>query len=97
MKTDDILVSHWGYEQTNVDYYQVISATAKTVTLRKINKIKSDNSHDMTGLCAPQRGSFAGDPFRRKILDYNGEFVGLNSYSTARVWNGQLDRYTTYA
>lgn len=32
----DVLYSSWGYDQTNVDFYQVIATTAKTVTFREI-------------------------------------------------------------
>ncbi len=32
----DIFVESWGYEQTNVDFYQVIKLNAASVVLRKI-------------------------------------------------------------
>lgn len=38
MKQDDIFVSSWGYEQTNVDFYEVVKVTAKTVTLIPIER-----------------------------------------------------------
>ena len=38
MKQGDILVSSWGYEQTNVDFYEVVKVTAKTVTLIPIER-----------------------------------------------------------
>ncbi|GAB4180971.1 MAG: hypothetical protein Tsb002_00450 [Wenzhouxiangellaceae bacterium] len=36
LKVDDVLVACWGYEQTNVDWYPVVSmsATGKTVEAR---------------------------------------------------------------
>lgn len=38
MKAGDILVSKWGYEQTNVSFYEVVKSTPKTVELVKIEK-----------------------------------------------------------
>lgn len=37
-KVGDVLVSSWGYEQTNIDYYQVVSVTAKNVKIQKMSK-----------------------------------------------------------
>lgn len=48
-----ILVSSWGSEQTNVSFYQVISSTAKTVTLREIEKYRFEE--DMRGWVTPNR------------------------------------------
>lgn len=35
-KPGDLLVNSWGYDQTNIDYWQVVATTAKTVTIRRI-------------------------------------------------------------
>lgn len=37
IKEGSIFYSSWGYDQTNIDFYQVVKATAKTVWLRKLN------------------------------------------------------------
>jgi hypothetical protein len=34
----DILYSSWGYDQTNVEFYQVISTTEKQITFREITQ-----------------------------------------------------------
>lgn len=98
MKDNDILVSTWGYEQTNVTFYQVIKATTKTATVRKIEQRRSDNSSAMTGICVPLRDRFVSDAMRRKILDFgSGEMVFITSYEIAKPWDGKLEGYTTYA
>ena len=38
MKQGDVFVSSWGYEQTNVDFYEVVKVTAKTVMLIPIER-----------------------------------------------------------
>jgi hypothetical protein len=37
-KIGDILSSSWGYDQTNVDFYQVIGVTKSSVRIRKITQ-----------------------------------------------------------
>lgn len=34
----DILVSSWGYDQTNIDFYKVVKATEKSVWLQPIKQ-----------------------------------------------------------
>jgi hypothetical protein len=44
----DIVVNTWGYEQTNVDFYKVISMTGKTIKVQEIGEIQSGyESHGM--------------------------------------------------
>jgi len=35
-QVDDILYASWGYDQTNIDFFQIVAVTQKTVTFRKI-------------------------------------------------------------
>ena len=37
-KVGDILVSAWGYDQTNIDFYKVVKATEKSVWLQPIKQ-----------------------------------------------------------
>lgn len=76
----DILVSSWGYEQTNIDYYQVTATPSdKTVEIRKIAK-----SYEETGWCrgqsTPAPGQFIGEPVRYRAA--NGQ-IKINSYKFA--------------
>lgn len=41
-KVGDVFTESWGYDQTNVDAYEVVATTAKTVTLMAIG-LTSDN------------------------------------------------------
>ena len=38
MKKGDILVSSWGYEQTNIDFYKVVGVTPKSVKIVKLGQ-----------------------------------------------------------
>lgn len=98
MKVNDILISKWGYEQTNVTFYQVVKVTTKMATIRKISKRQSENSRMSTGLCVPMRDQFVSEPIRRKIQNLHGkQMIFITDYEIARPWQGNLERYTTYA
>ncbi len=65
----DIYSASWGYEQTNVDYYQVIEVTEKSVKLQEVEKeYQGNEAHSMTGYSVPLPGKFTGKAFRRKVL-----------------------------
>lgn len=96
MQVNDILVSKWGYEQTNVDFYKVIKVTRTMATLQELEIIES-NDEDMSGWKMPIDKT-KGQPFRRKIHTFNNEeFIYINSYSIANIWNKAKQRYTSYS
>ncbi len=90
-----IFVSLWGYDQTNVDFFEVISATAKTVQLRPIAKNRGPESRYMSDEVTPRPGEYIGGAFRRKLQPSN--FVLINSVAIARVWDGRPETQTQYA
>jgi hypothetical protein len=53
----DILVSSWGYDQVNIDFYQVIAVTAKSVRIREISS-KRIGTADTSDVIVPVPGSF---------------------------------------
>ncbi|WP_407324569.1 hypothetical protein [Acinetobacter pittii] len=77
-----ILVSSWGSEQTNVSFYQVISVSAKTVTLREIEKYRFEE--DMRGWVTPKPNEFKGPEFRKKI---ESEYIPITKGEIARILN----------
>lgn len=83
LELGDVLVSSWGYEQTNIDYYQVIALVGKSsVILQEIGKHKTADSRGDTGKCVPDLSNFIGVAFTKKVN--NGTYVRLTSYSSAR-------------
>lgn len=90
-----ILKCSWGYDQTNVDFYQVTGLRgARTVELRKIGAVSNEDL-SMQGTCTPRADAFTGEAFTRRVDEDNG--VKLNSYSWARLWDGRPCRWTAYA
>jgi hypothetical protein len=63
----DVLMASWGYDQTNVDYYQVTKLIGKrTVEIRAISKETKDVAW-MQGECVPRKNHFIGEPMRRRV------------------------------
>jgi len=101
-KPGDIFRRSWGYEQTNIDYYEVIATTDKTVTVREIARETVE-----TGWCrgktTPQPGVYTGKP--KRCLAQDGH-IKINSYSWAYYVKPDViagvpvygtDEFTSYA
>ena len=89
----DILVSSWGYDQTNIDYYQVIERTAKMATIQKIGKECLDSGYPSEEKVMPAKDAFVGKPKKKKVGTYG---ITISSYETASLWDGKPDYQTAY-
>lgn len=89
-KEGDVLVSIWGYEQSNVDFYQVTSVSSKTVRFRKIAGKRTGYENELSGKCVPVPGCFiSDDEMTRRAI--NGEFVRINSFASASILDYVID------
>ncbi len=92
-----ILVTLWGYEQTNREFYQVVRKTATTATVREIEDMIIYNERRMSGEKMPIPDKFKGPEIRRKIKNYgNGEHIAIKDTILAHLWNGKPAHYSTY-
>lgn len=86
VKVGDIFVDSWGYEQTNVDFYQVVAKPSpKTVIVREIACVTeegSEQSHGMADSVFPARDQFIGKEMKKRIDKYGG--FKTYSFSCAR-------------
>jgi hypothetical protein len=90
-----VLLSSWGYEQTNVDFYEVVAVRGAVVDIRKL-AASTTNDSDMTGHATPVPGQYVSDVIRSKRPDARNS-VRLNSHCIATPWNGKPARWTSYA
>lgn len=60
VEVGQIYAYSWGYDQTNVDFFQVTEVKGKTFTIREIRgKMVEDNGFtSMSGKCVPVRDAF---------------------------------------
>ena len=103
LEVGDVLRSSWGYDQTNIDYYEVTKRIGqRTVELRKI-AARSIEDASMQGQCSPKPGEYIGEPFRKQARDGG---VRIASYAhafrveptvVAGVKTYSPDRWTAYA
>lgn len=95
LKVGDILVSSWGYDQTNIDYYLVTKLLGSAmVEIREIGKkyVDSETTQDKV---MPDVGHITGAPMRKKVGPQGA--VRLTSYSSAYPWDGKPDWQTNSA
>ncbi|KAB1437313.1 hypothetical protein [Pseudodesulfovibrio senegalensis] len=99
LEKGDIVYNSWGYEQTNIDFYQVVKATRCFVTLRPIQGEKiSDGPLSMTGKVIAKKDCFTdSETTRHKAELWNGESSVKFQCGAGRKWDGTPKRYSTYA
>jgi hypothetical protein len=93
----DIFYSSWGYDQTNVDFYQVIKRTATTVTVAEIRSKIVGGQGGPSEKVMPMVGSFdaRGKKGRKKLKEYDGTpYVQMSSYEHAYLWDGKPQSQT---
>ena len=95
LKVGDILVSSWGYEQTNIDFYQVTAAPGKcTVELRELAKNAVETEWCQARV-TPRKDKFVSAAFKRRA-SIDGR-VKVSSVASAYVWDGRAKHQTSYA
>lgn len=57
----DVIYNSWGYDQTNIDFYQVIEVKAKSIVIREVTANSSDVGGPSGGRTAPRRNEFTSD------------------------------------
>ena len=81
----DILKASWGYDQTNIDYYEVVAVKNQMIDVRKIGQIREYDGYDC-GKCAPVPGEYIGEANRYKAQSGyggNGYYIKIASYAHA--------------
>jgi hypothetical protein len=82
----DVLKSSWGYEQTNVDYYEVTKVCGKHVEVKSIGKHYEETAGNMSGRCYPLPGTTTGEATRH--------LVGSGNSIKVRKWGCYASKIT---
>ena len=69
-KVGDILYQSWGYEQTNIDFYQITAVLNKSVRIRKIGQEMVKSAGFMSEYVKPSKDSFIGEESTHPIKVY---------------------------
>ena len=83
VKEGDIYVASWGWEQTNIDAYQVVAKKGATVTLREIAVSSVEGTESfMSDQCVPVKDSFIGGEFKKRIT---GKYINIDDVRSASL------------
>lgn len=96
LKVGDILNTHWGYEQTNIEFFEVTKVVSgRTVEVREIAAESSPETGFMTATKWAVPGAFVGEPLVKRASA--GNSVKIDESRTASPWDGKPARYSWYA
>jgi hypothetical protein len=96
-KPGDILYDSWGWEQTNVDFYEVVEVrTASTIVLRQIAQ-NTEETGFMSGHTTPRPGEFIGEPIIKRIQWYEGRPYIKSEFGCISKWDGRPVHCSWYA
>ena len=97
-----ILYGSWGYDQTNIDFFQIVRHSAGgMLTLRPLSSVCQYDGASMTGKAEP--GAPSGKPdIRRKLYISDGQERGCKYFNYSgggwiSAWDGLPKAYSTYA
>lgn len=92
LKLGDILVTSWGYDQTNAEFFKVVrvSPSGATVDVRQIASQRTDEHHVVPA--EPHR--FVGDVHKGRRV--SGTSIKSPIHGYARLWSGSPAYVTPY-
>jgi hypothetical protein len=93
----DIFVSIWGYEQSNVEFFQVTRKTKSTIALRRLRNeiIETGEFYDsvIPNVDYPSEESIT----RKKVFDCHDLIsIKLSGFKSAMLWNGKSAKQTAF-
>jgi hypothetical protein len=97
----DIFYTSWGYDQTNIDFYQVVSKTGQMAVIRELCQT-SERTYQDGGVCSAVKDSFKNDalPLKKRIQgsSYSNKptepYFKIASYAWAHKWDGHPKSYS---
>lgn len=101
----DVFVTSWGYEQTNVDYFEVVEKHGQYVTVRPIASRTVEDTGWMQRTVEAVPGSYLDRcaliddaPTARRKVRGTAErpCIDLKSFASAYLWDGKPDHESSY-
>jgi hypothetical protein len=95
-KVGDIFYDSWGYEQTNIDFYQVVEAGPKSVVIREVAQSGQNERgySPMSEMVSARPNEFIGEPVKKPLqILGNGDIY----ISSRHGWMGRWDGRPKYA
>ena len=67
VKVGDIFYASWGYEQTNIDFYQVVAKNKSMLTIREIYSTLAEVTGHDQGNLKPLKNEFKGEEIKKRL------------------------------
>ena len=98
IQVGDIFYSSWGYDQTNIDFFQVIEVVGKkTVKLREINGlIFNQHEYASYGFIKPLPNEFINDSIIKKRISPYGDIRIDDVRRANKFTEGEKGLYTSW-
>ena len=96
----DIVVNSWGWEQTNVDFYQVTEVLNKKIRVREIYAEMTEYTQSMAGMCTPIKDKFGEVEYLLGLKLWAENDIHIcspKSYYYFRKWSGCPEYVSWYA
>ncbi|SFU33930.1 hypothetical protein SAMN05216339_101417 [Nitrosomonas eutropha] len=101
LSVGDILFSSWGYDQTNVDFYEVVRVpSARSAVVRQIKQATTaSSSGNMAGVTVPNPGEFVptAKESTRRAAGRHCLYGGNLSLTSLQKWDGKPKYVSWYA
>ena len=94
-KPGDILYTSWGYDQTNIEFFQVVAVpSSKSITVREIaSAMPRGEEGFMSGRVVAVPDKFTGEPITKRVSPSGS--IKFASYRYAWKWDGR-ERYCSW-
>jgi hypothetical protein len=94
-----ILYTSWGYDQTNIEFFKIISRKGSTVELRELRSEIIQSKGFMTNEVTASDEFYGDKVLRKRVQVYNGkeQYVKIHSSAYAYLWDGKPRIETNYA
>ncbi len=99
LKLGDIIYNSWGYDQTNIDFYEVVGVSANFVSLQSLDsKTSGGSGHSMSGYASAVPGTAKGEVTRHRVSvsTFNANYINFKHGSGSK-WDGKPIYCSWYA
>lgn len=99
IKVGDIFYTSWGYDQTNIDFYEVVAVRGSRIDLRELKQTTVDHDGNYDSV-VPATGDnrFKDDEIHTVSARADGTVTSLSSFEYPSKWDGrpkdQTDAYS---
>ena len=94
LKPGVILSDSWGWEQTNVEFYKVISVKGSKVTLQELGHVQDGEGTSWAGCNVLPSTTAIGEPITKTV---RGIGIKIDSSVTLTLWDGRPKYKSWYA